>query len=174
MRKLSIGSLGAVITMAIASVALADAGDHYLATYGGNGGNYFVDNVAHGFMFGLHLRSGSLVDALGWIEQDGQEGATMHGGTGGQEHRTTCPGNYVMYGLYGKSGTMVDRIGPICIRPTDESERTETDYGGFGGSVFNERCTWNSMTKEKAVGLQGRSAASLDQIGLVCNTTPRP
>ena len=173
MKRVTISSMAVVVTLAMASIALADAGDHYLGTYGGTGGYYFLDPVAHGFMTGIHLRSGSLVDAAGWIEQNGLEGS-LHGGTGGTERRTSCPSGWVMYGIYGASGRWSTSFGPICINRTTESTSLEAAYGGGGGTAFDSRCTWVAGTHESAVGFQGRSAASLNQIGLVCNVNPRP
>jgi hypothetical protein len=149
-------------------VATAAAGDHYLATYGGTGGAYFLDTVSHGFMVGFHGRYGGYNDAVAWIEQDGAEGG-LHGGTGGIEYRLSCPSGWITHGIYGRAGGYVDQLGSICIQQSTQSEQYTSAKGGSGGAYFEERCS----PGEGAVGLQGRSGGYVDQLGLVCNANGR-
>jgi hypothetical protein len=158
----------AIISMAVPSVTLADPGDHYLPLYGGNGGQFFLDDVSSGFMVGFHLRYGQYVDRLSWLDQAGLEGPG-HGGNGGQEIYTSCPSGWVTKGIYGKAQTYVDRIGLICVHPSSGSTSLEPSYGQNGGTAFDSRC----VDGEFAVGIQGRAQALLDKIGLICNAIGR-
>lgn len=174
-RRLTIGSMAAALTLGIASNALADPGDHYLSTYGGGwGGNQFSDYATQGFLSGIHIYYGNLVDAVRLIDQGGNEGPRRGGSGGNKDDRSSCPSGWAMYGIYGNIGTMIDKLGAICINRANESTSYEPAYGGTGGPNYIEsRCLWAPGTHESAVGLQGRGAAGLDRIGLVCNVNPR-
>ena len=168
MLKHRLRNIVAVAILGMGGVAVAAAGDHYLPTYGGSGGNYFLDSVSHGFMVGFHGRTGQYNDSVAWIEQDGAEGG-LHGGAGGIEYRISCPSGWITHGIYGHSGGYIDQLGTICIQQSTQSEQYTVAKGGAGGIYFEERCS----TGEGAVGLQGRAAGYVDQLGLVCNVNGR-
>jgi hypothetical protein len=48
------------------------------------------------------------------VQLGGAYGIGTYGGGGGGGFDIRCPGNQVMTGLYGGSGAVVDRVGPIC------------------------------------------------------------
>ena len=174
MRKLSTvtGSVLGVALMAMAGTAIANPGDHALTTYGGSGGQYFLDTVMTGFMVGFHGRAAQYNDQVQWIDQ-GDNYGSQHGGTGGNEYESTCPSGYVVDGIYGRAAQYVDQLGLYCVPVSTLSQYSEAPpepaHGGNGGYAFASRC----FNGEGAVGIQGHAWSLVDQIGLICNTSGR-
>jgi hypothetical protein len=91
------------------------------------------------------------------------------GGSGGTAIALRCGPDEVMAGVHGKAGTLVDRIGPLCIqvdplgrwigRPAEGNTA-----GGGGGARFGLLCPVNSSVS----GIQGRASMWIDQLRIKC------
>lgn len=91
------------------------------------------------------------------------------GGSGGASFALRCAPDEVMAGVYGKAGTLVDRIGPLCIQvdPLGRwigSPAERNTAGGGGGARFGLFCPVNSSVS----GIQGRASMWIDQLRIKC------
>lgn len=94
------------------------------------------------------------------------------GGQGGYPGTLSCPDGYGVVGLFVRTGGEVDSIALRCqeinyetLTPVGNILTTE-QHGGTGGSSAVISCPSGTF----AVGIFGRSAARVDQIGLRCST----
>lgn len=97
------------------------------------------------------------------------------GGSGGTAIALRCAPDEVMAGVYGKAGTVVDQIGPLCIQ-VDPLGRWIGDpaegkaAGGNGGARFALVCPVNSSVS----GFQGRASMLIDQLRIKCGPLNGP
>lgn len=85
-----------------------------------------------------------------------------------------CPKGEAMSGVYGRSGSLVDALGPICrqINTIAQSfgselqpiERELEVAGGGGGSVFTRKCPEGAFI----VGVKGRAGEVIDNLAPLC------
>jgi hypothetical protein len=161
-------------------------------------------------LIGIRGRAGDVVDSIrgvcATIDEIGAVTAisttATTGGTGGEyDYELRCPSSQVVTGLRGRAGSFLDEVSLACARlatvesgAVDLAGRTDgeiaavVDRGrsnarlfasageGNGGTSFILNCPGTLPAR----GLQGRSAALVDRIGLVCDSTtiapalPRP
>jgi hypothetical protein len=101
------------------------------------------------------------------------------GGGGGGGYDMQCPNGQFVTGIFGRSGSRIDRLGLICGTPTFVEDRSTMPYryrvdvagagtvgpvGGGGGGDFRYDCPANSI----AMRVQGRSGSLLDQFRIEC------
>lgn len=98
--------------------------------------------------------------------------SVYHGGTGGAPFSIGCPVNEYAIGVYGRSGSYVDRIGLICapLKTGSGPQKLGPGHlvataGGAGGADFALVCPqpWSAMA-----GLAGRSGNMLDAVSPIC------
>lgn len=63
-----------------------------------------------------------------------------YGSGGGSSGIVTCPDQYYISSIYGRSNTRIDRLGIRCRHHTDMTSHglDSGEFGGLGGSVFND------------------------------------
>lgn len=92
------------------------------------------------------------------------------GGWGGSPTVLGCASGYVIVGIYGKSGMFIDRLGLVCgLLNADghlSNQYSTGSVGGTGGFDFMAMCPSGQI----AVGLRGRAAGYVDQLGLLCSS----
>jgi hypothetical protein len=100
---------------------------------------------------------------------------------GGSPYSIPCATGAAVVGFYGRSGSEIDAIGPVCA-PIQLFERTDTTpwryevrggtrtdtstRGGGGGSPFRATCPAN----EFVIGVNGRAADRMDAWQFTCGT----
>ena len=133
-------------------------------TFGGGGGGAFNELPGNcgGTIRSVRLRSGSRIDSIQitYRLSNGQDyTGAHHGGTGGglRTFNVDVDGGERIVGVFGKSGSEVDRLGFVSNRG-----RIFGPYGGNGGGNFNV----NSCNVR---GIYGRSGSRLDSIGFFCS-----
>ncbi|MCA9562751.1 MAG: hypothetical protein KC561_04635 [Myxococcales bacterium] len=92
--------------------------------------------------------------------------SVYEGGTGGSEVALDCPDGEWLIGLRGEFDDVLTSIQPIC---GDPDQGTESDGPAIGenrptGRRFREVCG----PGEYVVGLHGRAALMVDQLGIIC------
>ncbi|RYZ43715.1 MAG: hypothetical protein EOO71_02330 [Myxococcaceae bacterium] len=92
-----------------------------------------------------------------------------HGGSGGTAGSIACAAGYVAVGIYGRAGSLVDRLGLICAAlNTDGSlgyQYNSGTAGGTGGYDYSLQCP----AGQAVVGFHGRSADKVDRLGVYCS-----
>jgi hypothetical protein len=146
---------------------------------GGNGGTPFAPEEcpAGAVAIGFQGKSGDRIDNIELLcsnlNEDGTlgpiSGMSPHGGNGGQPFNQTCQSGGILIGMYGDTGSGVDRLGGQCSSPTSILLSGPTSkigpWGGNGGNnPFDETCGAGSVM----TGLVGRSGSELDHIGFLC------
>ena len=161
-------------------------------------------------LIGIRGRAGNVVDSIrGVCAQLDELGAVtavsttvVTGGSGGEyDYELRCPSSQVVTGLRGRAASFLDEVSLVCARMAtldsgvvDPAGRTDGDVAGIvdrgrsnallfasagegnGGAPFTLNCPGTLPAR----GLQGRSAALVDRIGLVCDAVtiapvlPRP
>ena len=167
----------------------------FSSLFGGTGGTFTTQYCGSGqALVGMAIRSGSEVDALGtrcaplsintntgvipwlysFVTGSISTSGTLGGG-GGTLFQPACPGNQVVMGMYGRSGSRIDQLNLICgtinvvgsagsysiSRTTNGNLAT---YGGGGGSFFTFTCPDNQI----GTGFQIRYGSRLDAASLRC------
>ncbi|XXF77246.1 hypothetical protein P2318_29960 [Myxococcaceae bacterium GXIMD 01537] len=93
---------------------------------------------------------------------------TARGGTGGTASTLSCPAGKVAVGLISRAATYVDAVGLLCgtlnANGTFSSITSHGPTGGGGGTYYAEYCP----SGQALVGISGRGASWLDQIGGHC------
>lgn len=103
-----------------------------------------------------------------------------YGGSGGSLFRTECPGNMVITGFSGRSGSRIDRLQGECrglelvedsnfdpFEYTAESTGTSLNLpaqGGTGGSLTSAYCP----QAEVVIGIFGREDSEVDRLQIQC------
>ena len=150
-------------------------------------------------LIGIRGRAGDVVDSIrGVCAQLDELGAVtavsttaVTGGSGGEyDYELRCPSSQVVTGLRGRAASFLDEVSLVCARmatldsgAVDPAGRTDGDVAGVvergrsvarlfasagegnGGAPFTLNCPGTLPAR----GLQGRSAALVDRIGLVCD-----
>ena len=150
-------------------------------------------------LIGIRGRAGNVVDSIrgvcATIDELGAVTATSTtaatGGSGGEyDYELRCPSSQVVTGLRGRASSFLDEVSLACARlatldtgAVDPAGRTDGDVAGIvdrgrstarlfasagdgnGGAPFTLNCPGTLPAR----GLQGRSAALVDRIGLVCD-----
>ena len=150
-------------------------------------------------LIGIRGRAGDVVDSIrGVCAQLDELGAVtavsttaVTGGSGGEyDYELRCPSSQVVTGLRGRAASFLDEVSLVCARMAtlnsgvvDPAGRTDGDVAGIvdrgrsnallfasagegnGGAPFTLNCPGTLPAR----GLQGRSAALVDRIGLVCD-----
>jgi hypothetical protein len=105
-------------------------------------------------------------DAIGF--SSGVSHLPARGGGGGNPVRLACASNQVMTGVYGRTGTKVDRLGIYCAYMNDAGALGSSvkmgSYGGWGGSDKTAICPSGQLM----VGLRGYSGSEVDQLRISC------
>jgi hypothetical protein len=169
------------VSSAVGSVAIADAA-YETPTVGGNGGNEFTAKCGTGFLKGLTLRSGRVIDRVGMRCVNGRneviDYGVSYGGWGGNAGSTTCRAGKVVKGLQLRGARLVDAVALFCIDewqvapaavPSDETiDWSYPWFGGNGGEYASVSCDWG----DAAVGIRGSYGDRVDRLGLWCRDVP--
>ena len=80
-----------------------------------------------------------------------------------------CQSNEVLVGFAGKSSTVLDQTGPMCVAVNEAGDWLASPIarglaGGAGGATYTKTCP----TNQAVVGFQGRSGLGVDQVDLAC------
>jgi hypothetical protein len=96
--------------------------------------------------------------------------AAPHGGTGGTGALSACGPYSAMVGIYGSAGTLIDKVGAVCVR-VDRSAGTwegaaydAPAHGGTGGAPFRSVCP----TGQAMAGFAGRAGSMVDNLQVIC------
>lgn len=127
--------------------------------FGGTGGS--VWGIACTKLRSIVGRSGTLVDQLGLVCEDGS--ATPVGGGGGGPFQISCPSGFYASGIYGSSGSLVDSLGLFCKDSSGRVRMTHTT-GGTGGSYFEYECPDRMFL----TGFNVRKGSYIDAIQALC------
>ncbi len=97
------------------------------------------------------------------------DGVDPMGGSGGSSYDIRCAANEALVGLYGGAGTVVDRVGPLCVAIDGNGNWVGTPTqrgtaGGGGGEPYERVCANGTAV----VGFSGRSGSLIDGITLQC------
>ncbi|KAL5497101.1 hypothetical protein EMCRGX_G013507 [Ephydatia muelleri] len=121
--------------------------------YGGGGGGAF--NSLGGAVKQINIRSGSLIDAIQLVYQNGQSSG-VYGGSGGAPASFVLGSGESVVAIAGRSGALVDSLTFYT-----NMGRIFGPLGGGGGSSFHvSQCDFQ--------GIYGRSGSMLDAIGFHC------
>ena len=132
--------------------------------YGGGGGGEFnelLDNC-NAIVSSIFIRSGSFIDAIQFTYRysSGSYHIGNHnGGYGGGGHtiHIDVEGGERLTGVFGQSGSKIDRLGFIT-----NWSRIYGPFGGCGGGPF-------TVSSCIVKGIFGRSGSNLDRIGFHCS-----
>jgi hypothetical protein len=98
-------------------------------------------------------------------------GAASFGGNGGANWNPAfvCPLGQGVVGLYGASGSKVDRIGAVCSDvthpdPFSPANTFSPSWGGNGGSFFDDRCPPETLMGSFNV----RAGSLVDNLQSIC------
>lgn len=133
-------------------------------TFGGGGGGAFneVINECAATIRRIRIRHGGVIDGIQitYRLSNGQDyTAGHHGGRGGGESviDVNVNGGEKIIGVFGQSGSLVDRLGFIT-----NHGRIFGPYGGCGGGHFR-------VNSCHIRGVYGRSGGRIDSIGFFCS-----
>jgi len=112
---------------------------------------------------------GAAASALGADEP--AQNTPIFGGSGGRGFSLSCGAGYVLTGLRGRTGTLVDRVGLLCrfVRAdgTLGAETTrDREVGGTGGGPASRSCPPGQVVS----GLTVRTGSYVDEVRLLCGT----
>ena len=151
---------------------------------GGSGGDMFQRSCPPGMaLWGFYTRNSAALDQLRPVCREisvtGPSPATptpMAGSTAGFHSVERCTGMGAVFGLYGRSGKFVDRVGGICqdlgdletgvsaLKAFKEHATTAGIEPTAGGEPFQDRCPEHMAL----VGVSARAGANLDNIQGQC------
>lgn len=137
--------------------------DLILGPVGGNGGHEFSGYAAPNGakLCVIHVNSGLFVDGIQLV-YSGTDGVLVElphvGGKGGLHHTVTLDADEYLVGISGRCGRYVDSI------RFHTNKRTTDRYGGHGG---DEEFSFEAEAGSEVVGLFGRAAWFVDQIGII-------
>jgi hypothetical protein len=175
-----IDALGAVCATS-AQIAAGSASTSPQVQKGGSGGLPFERLCPTGMAVkAVAGRSATRVDQLSFICQDVSNGtnpalafAATAGVPAGLRFHERCPTG-ALVGLFGQSGTVIDRIGGMCrevVRSDSSVDLGATDiyplsgHGGLGGENWaGDTCPTGSAL----IGLRYRAGSRIDQVTGVC------
>jgi hypothetical protein len=155
-----------------------------LPWHGGGGGGYTGHVTPPAVIFGVQLRSGTLVDGIrfawyqavtadnSWHPSNPWGWTPWYGGGGGAYHAPWyCPTQLRkgVIGIRGNSGTLLDRFGVICGDvdnpvPTDPGNTYSPLWGGGGGGWFTDFCPAGYVVDSFNV----RSGTLVDGLQAIC------
>jgi hypothetical protein len=170
--------------------------DAILPPIGGDGGNQFVARCPQGqFLTGFDLRTGDDVDAIRPICVTAYgpadvgplvPGGTSFGGNGGGPRQLLCPKDApivtgMFVGSQGDDSMIVNQIHLFCGIAAATQQPSQFPSAVFDGPQFERSLNYPDITRCPAglvaVGINGRSGAVLDSVGLICGVpklTPKP
>jgi hypothetical protein len=152
-----------------------------LPAVGGTGGVVFESICPAGTAVSrIRTRSGTMLDAVQLVCRSPaapslfveQSIGSQSGTASGVMTRLRCSGDGALVGFFGRTGTLVDRLGAVC-QSTTRSGSTLTlgnkhvaspILGGTGGGEFVKSCSANNLM----VGFRVQSGSSVDAIGPIC------
>lgn len=180
------GPLLAILAFAIAAPGPASSKEFAPAV--GSGGSPFRDLCPAGqYLVGTNAHTGAVIDQISIIcapvKPDGTVGALfhgpVHGGPGGgtpkdpfdkkTERRTTCADNEIVNTMGLLPGTQQSRqVVRLIIFNCVLTTGTERHNLDIGDAPLFPTIYQNCPAGEAAIGLQGRTGAYVDALGLIC------
>jgi hypothetical protein len=148
-----------------------------------NGAPYEISCPGGQAAFGVQLRTGALVDAIGLSCTAPGTGGILDtglaGGGGGSHSFNDCPrdpsGNErLLVGLHGRSGNVHDRIGPLCSTAGDIMAgrppiTIEARPNVASGAPFIRRCPTGMIVR----AIKGQAGALVDRVEVECQNLGR-
>jgi hypothetical protein len=171
-------ALGIAIAIGVGAGALGQLlvilGDYppVTAQYGGSGGNPVVASCEPGeHVTGAHVYVSTTQVVAGISPRcsaaaSGEAGVYrgVVGTRQGTPTKLRCPAGWRAVGIWGASGTVVDKVSLSCApRPGGPVVYLE-GAGGNGGAGFHASCPRGELR-----GLTGRAGMLLDNIGMLCD-----
>lgn len=149
---------------------------------GGGGGGYTGHVTPSAVIYGVQVRSGTLVDSVrfAWYQPQSWDNCRLPsdpwgqtpaygGGGGGDNGWYYCPPCKGVIGIRGSSGTLLDRFGVICGNvttpdPTDPANTYSPLWGGGGGGWYTDMCPAGYVVDSFNV----RSGTLVDGLQAIC------
>jgi hypothetical protein len=164
----------------MATIPYAFAGTEFPPD-GGPGGGMFREDCPPGqYLVGARYRAGSWLDQISIIcapvDATGMTGqrwyGSMFGGNGGGPHEQSCNPGYIITGggILVHSGSQVVHMMDLNCRSTTSTLRYALTNVGAPSSFFPE-IYQHCPPGEAVIGIQGRSGAFVDAIGMICGAT---
>jgi hypothetical protein len=155
--------------------------EYYLGAHGGSGGFFNGHVMPAAVVYAIQVNSGSKVDRVTFFyyqptnEDNTYAGESLanasFGGNGGSNWNDAfiCPLGQGVVGIYGASGSKVDRIGVVCSDvthpdPFSSANTYSPTWGGNGGGFFDDRCGAETLMGSFNV----RSGSLVDNLQLIC------
>ncbi len=139
-------------------------------TAGSTSGTGFSGVGADGMILqGLLVNGSQYVDGIVGVWATRFASSTLsyglpHGASAGGYSQLSCPSQYRITGIYGKSGSGIDSIGIICKTENQAQTYRSATFGGSAGTSYELSCPAGQFATE----LNGRAGTYLNQLSLGC------